>query len=43
MRKGTVWVMEWKNPRPEVPVEDVTFVAAGTPAAVACLGVTIVD
>ncbi len=38
-----VWVMEWKNPWPEVPVEDVVFVAAGTEAAVACLGVTAVE
>jgi hypothetical protein len=35
--------MEWKNPRPGVPVEDVTFVAAGTEATVACLGITAVE
>lgn len=37
-----VWVMEWKNPLPDVPVEDVTFMAAGTEATVACLGITAV-
>jgi len=36
------WVMEWVNPFPEKAVRDVTFVAAGTEAAVACLGVTAV-
>ena len=38
-----VWVMEWKNPRPDIPVRDVTFVAAGTEAVVACLGITAVN
>ncbi len=38
-----VWVMEWKNPRPDVPVRDVTFVTAGTEATVGCLGVTAVE
>jgi hypothetical protein len=37
-----VWVMEWVNPQPTVAVRDVTFVAAGTEAAVACLGITTV-
>jgi hypothetical protein len=38
-----VWVMEWKNPRPDVAVEAVTFVAAGTEATVGCLGMTAVE
>jgi len=35
-----VWVTEWENPFPDNPVEEVTFAAAGTEAAVVCLGIT---
>lgn len=38
-----VWVTEWVNPRPNVGVRDVTFLAAGTEATVFCLGITAVE
>ena len=37
------WSMEWKNPHPSVPIEYVTFAAAGTEATVALLGLTAVQ
>jgi len=37
------WTMEWKNPRPDQPVDAVTFSAVGTEATVALLGITAVE
>ncbi len=38
-----VWTMEWKNPRPSIPVRDITLVSAETEAAAVCLGITAVE
>ena len=38
-----LWTMEWKNPRPDTPVDHVTFAAADTEATIAILGVTAVE
>jgi len=37
------WVMEWMNPFPDKAVQAVTFIAAGTEAAVILLGMTTVE
>jgi len=37
------WTMEWKNPRPNVAVADVTVAGAGTEATVMLLGLTAVE
>ncbi len=37
------WTMEWKNPRPDAPIESVRFAAAGTEATVIWLGLAAVE
>jgi len=42
-RDACAWTMEWKNPKPDAPVDSVVFAAADTEATVALLGITAVD
>ncbi|NOY80184.1 MAG: family 20 glycosylhydrolase [Kiritimatiellaeota bacterium] len=37
------WTLEWKNPRPSIPVRDIVFVSAETEAAAVCLGIAAVE
>ncbi len=40
---GCAWTMEWKNPKPDVAVKDVSLAAEGTEATIVLLGITAVE